>query len=159
MSAAAGTADLWDDAGAFWYRCLPPDTVASLFSGQSDMVTITPESGAFWMSRARVMGSEPFPDLGHAKMAGDAAVTAAWAAMPAKITKDAGLSPDIWSFSGAADPSFVYADDTTLAIVANTCAGDRAKRWTAWSGGNEVGDYAEPRDAADALLQRPALGL
>jgi hypothetical protein len=151
-------ADLWDDAGTFWYRHLPPSTVASLFSGECDLLTVREEDG-FWLSRTGEMGSSPFATLEEAKRAGDAVIDGAWCCMGGRISRDAGLSPSVWSFSYGEAPSFTFLDDASLTVVANPDTGDASGQWAAWNGDAVVGDYAEPAQAAEALIRRPAPGL
>jgi hypothetical protein len=74
------------------------------------------------------------------------------------IIEDAKLDPELWSLSRTEPMTFSYMSDTSLTIVCMGDPGDKY-RWTAYAGGEEIGDYEEPQDAAEGLLNPPAHGL
>jgi len=74
------------------------------------------------------------------------------------IVEDAKLDPGLWTLARAEPMTFACKSDPSLTIVCMGEPGDKY-RWTAYVGGDEVGDYEEPGDAAEGLLNPPAHGL
>ena len=151
--------DLWEfDGVSNWYRDLPPNTVDALFSEEHTMLRISQEADGFWMAQGGVQGEDKFASLEDAKKAGDSIIAAAYGAQEKAILIDAGLDPELWGFEYKDPATFTCKNDVALSI---TDQGDcrNGIRGTAWNGEDEIGEYAKPLQAAEALLQRPVLGL
>jgi len=151
--------DMWDNAGPFWYRIMPAETIETFVSGDdTDLLKISydEELRTYWLEEAGRSGQSEFPTLEAAKEAGDEVMDELYERQYQTLTQDAGLDPSEWRFSHQNDyvwfESVSDAVDPPVSIVR-----EGRDRWVLM-----VGDIAGPnefrtaKEGAEFVAQRQA---
>lgn len=152
--------DPWDQASpTMWFVHIDPDTLEGLWSEEQETLYINRDEHGYWLGEPGVMGQSCFDTLEEAKAAGVAVLLQAEDDLAGKMIKDAGLDPDVWSFEYLEGARFKHLQDESLVIEIDIESSSRDRRFAAYAGDDEVGEYAGAAEAADALVNRPAPGL
>ena len=152
--------DPWDQASkTMWHAPIEPDTLPGLWAQPHDSLFINKAKDGYWISEPGVMGEGRYDTLAEAKAAGNAILAKATTDLESNMLRDAGLDAAVWSFEYREGARFTHRDDPSLVIEIEIEREYANERFAALAGGAEVGTYAEVKDAADALVNRPAPGL
>jgi hypothetical protein len=149
--------DLWDDAGPFWYREFPADSIEAFVSGEErDLMKIEKDGGSFWLSDTGHSGAGEYATLEAAKRAGDEIIDELNEKQHLTLTEDAGLDPAEWTFRHQDD--HVWFESTTDAVEPPTSiVREGRNKWVVQVADVNVGDeFKTPTEAAEFVAQRKA---
>ena len=152
--------DPWDQASeSMWYAHIDPSTLEGLWRQPQDSLFINHDELGYWHGEPGVMGQNQFKTLEEAKAAGNARLEEAEKALAGNLLLDAGLDPDVWNFEYLDGARFKNRMDESLVIEIEIERENVRDRFAAYSGDDEVGEYATAGEAASALVDRPAPGI
>lgn len=155
----APEADLWNQAGdGLWHLDSWPGSLSDLWSEEKPTLYVSKDADGYWLSRPGIAGQSRHATLEEAKKAGDAAAADAERRMEGHLLADAGLDPAAWAFEFVDGARFTLRDDPSARIEIDIDGSRPKPLYTALAGGDEVGGYADPAEAAAVLVDRPAPG-